>query len=280
MKYIKYYKESLNKDELMDIQEICYEFSDNGIEYEIINKNPNGDDYDGPLQDYKSKNNIDILIDIKTGEYFKIKEWFKENFKRVEYYLKDLGYKVYLQKTFYNSFAVVGCFKLDYISEYYDSNNTPYTPHYGYVSLSIIAKKENKHINESNRFNDFMDIVYDLNDILLDLKDEGINYLMNPMENDKIKWNVLSLYLSGIIEDKKIPFEIYFIISKEQFKENKEVFLRIEDYIKSLPYNLDFGYYLYKSIGDKYAPDCSYLEKFWGNSKKLKLEIFKKPLMN
>lgn len=113
MKYLRYYKESLSGNDLINLEEICYEFSDNGLEYEIIK-----DDY-SDLGEFKKLLKADILISINIDKYFKISEWFKENVKRIEHYLNSLGYKVYLQKAFIDYLGVGGSIKLNDLNGYH-----------------------------------------------------------------------------------------------------------------------------------------------------------------
>lgn len=145
MKYLRYYKESLSGDNLINLEEICYEFSDNGLEYEIIK-----DDY-SDLGEFKKLLKADILISINIDKYFKISEWFKENVKRIEHYLNSLGYKVYLQKAFIDYLGVGGSIKLNDLNNYHKKVLDPvsrYNDDYN-DKLIIVGKKETKmkHIN-------------------------------------------------------------------------------------------------------------------------------------
>lgn len=99
--------------------------------------------------------------------------------------------------------------------------------------------------NESDSYFNAKSIIDTINDICLELKDEGITYRIEPSNDIRIK--LLGLYLNGSISMEPIFYvriiSIYGFVNKSEIEIILNTLKQLENYIKSE--GLTFKYELY-----------------------------------
>jgi hypothetical protein len=124
-------------------------------------------------------------------------------------------------------------------------------------------KKFNEKKNYSNAFLAGKEVLQDISDILISLKDEGIEYKISPDINDDIRVKVIGLFFSGT-SDVPRNFEITIrtldkvqsygpllnpaVINEEQQEELESVIQRLDNYFDSINIKLKFELVYSKNI--------------------------------
>lgn len=126
--------------------------------------------------------------------------------------------------------------------------------------------KHLKKFNEKKNSNAFLagkEVLQDISDILISLKDEGIEYKISPDINDDIRVKVIGLFFSGT-SDVPRNFEITIrtldkvqsygpllnpaVINEEQQEELESVIQRLVNYFESIDIKLKFELVYSKNI--------------------------------
>ena len=131
-----------------------------------------------------------------------------------------------------------------------------------YLIKRFNRMKHLKKFNEKKNSNAFLsgkEVLQDISDILISLKDEGIEYTISPDINDDIKVKMIGLFFSGT-SDVPRTFEIrirtlqkgkdtnHFIINDEQQEELESVIQRLVNYFESIDIKLKFELSFNKNI--------------------------------
>ena len=121
------------------------------------------------------------------------------------------------------------------------------------------------------------EVILTLEDILLELADEGITWKITP--SDDIRKKILSMYLRDIVKapaEFSITFDVNSSLTKSAFLNLPEFFIdvlaRIEDYIKSIGLNVLYSVRTEEWLNIDNLDDlseCNYLVS------KIKLEFVK-----
>lgn len=234
MKYLKVYK--LFESNELDIPDhIKHEIND--IAYDITDE--------GYIVSW-SNNTINITKGNKSA-YSDIKEFCD----RVIDYLDLEGYKGLVK------FKGIGLDDNFYPIDRSLINWGPFNDYYMCVSRYYkieVHKKEDinesnwKSLKESNHYLDLSESIKVLHDICYELKDEGVEYYIQP--DNEVKVRMLSLVLNGKIEPRKLDFHLsIFTTGKLTDKVKRsgmfsapdwfiEILKRVEDYVSTLGFSV------------------------------------------